>query len=252
MAAALAFIAASGCATDHHYSRATIPAGPSPLGGSRQLVLAVSEDWGSSSAVLQCFARDGSGQPWKAAGGRIPANIGRTGLAWGRGVDGEPPLSGPVKREGDGKAPAGVFELPFAFGYAPKEKAKDVKLPYLPLTSDVVGVDDANSKYYNRLVRISEVPAKDWNSAETMRRDDGLYEWGVLVAHNTSPTLPSAGSCIFLHIWRGEGKPTAGCTAISRQDMIRLATWLEPAARPLLVQLPRQAYQRLATPWRLP
>jgi len=268
IATALTFVAGvAGCAANAR-TKLAASKNASPLGDSRQLVLVLAEDWDATVAVLWCYARPGPGQAWRAVGKQVPVNIGRTGLAWGRGLHGNPASPnasaaaapsadhfdlppGPTKREGDGKAPAGVFELPFAFGYAGSEQAGAIKLPYLALTANVAGVDDVKSKHYNRLVRTDQV-AKDWASAEQMRRDDGLYEWGVFVNHNTSPTLPGAGSCIFLHVWRGQGKPTAGCTAMSRQEMIRLLQWLNPKARPVLVQLPRAAYDRLATRWALP
>ena len=224
----------------------------SPLGNSRQAVLVVSRDWDATGAILQCYDRGGIGQSWEPVGGCVTVNIGRTGLAWGRGLHTGSPLPGPIKREGDGKAPAGVFELPQVFGYAPEDQVPGVKLPYIALASDIVGVDDVKSKYYNQIVNAGLVPLKDWNSAETMRRADGLYEWGVLVNHNTSPTLPGAGSCIFLHVWRGSDSPTAGCTAMSRQEMIRLVTWLDPRAKPLLVQLPHKVSLHLAGIWGLP
>ena len=223
----------------------------SPLGDARQLVLVVSDNWDATSAVLRRYARPGEGQPWQAVGEGVPVSIGRTGLAWGRGLHGNPPLPGPTKREGDGKAPAGVFTLPLAFGYAPKEQAGAVKLPYMQLTAEVMGVDDVKSRRYNQLVRADQV-TKDWDSAETMLRPDGLYEWGVFVNHNVSPAQPGAGSCIFLHIWRGPERSTAGCTAMSRENMILLVQWLDPAAHPVLVHLPRQAYEHMAEPWGLP
>jgi L,D-peptidoglycan transpeptidase YkuD (ErfK/YbiS/YcfS/YnhG family) len=100
-------------------------------------------------------------------------------------------------------------------------------------------------------VRTDQV-TKDWDSAETMLRPDGLYEWGVVEGHNLPPTQPGAGSCLFLHIWRGLGKPTSGCTSMSRQEMVRLARWLDPNEKPVLVQLPMEAYLTLAKPWGLP
>jgi L,D-peptidoglycan transpeptidase YkuD (ErfK/YbiS/YcfS/YnhG family) len=229
-------------------------------------VLVIADGWDATGASLQCYARDSAGGPWQPVGERVPVSLGRAGLAWGRGIGPTPTLPGPVKREGDGKSPAGAFELPFAFGYAPKEEGartgcptrgrdghdtRDVKLPYVPLTPDVVGVDDPKSKYYNQVVSASQA-TKDWDSAETMLREDDLYEWGIFINHNTSPAVPGAGSCIFMHIWRGQDKPTAGCTAMSPDHIQRLARWLDPQARPVLVQLPREACQRLAKPWGLP
>ena len=220
-----------------------------PLRTSRQVVLVVSDNWDAQTAQMQCFDRQAGG-PWQRVGEPVLVSIGRTGLAWGRGLHGEPTLPGPIKQEGDGKAPAGIFELLSAFGYVPQDDQLGINLPYIHLTDDVVGVDDVKSRYYNQIVWLDQVN-KDWDSAETMRRPDGLYQWGVLVGHNVPPKA-GAGSCIFLHIWRGAGMPTAGCTAMSTQDMKRLITWLDPQYRPVLVQLPREEYQKLASTWFLP
>ena len=70
-----------------------------------------------------------------------------------------------------------------------------------------------------------------------MRRDDHVYELGVVVEHNDA-CVPGRGSAIFLHVWREPGAPTAGCTSMARDDLLRLLRWLDPAAEPLLVQLP--------------
>ena len=50
------------------------------------------------------------------SGEAIPAVVGRNGLAWGRGVRTDLPAGEPQKREGDGRAPAGIFKLGPAFG----------------------------------------------------------------------------------------------------------------------------------------
>jgi hypothetical protein len=225
---------------------------------SKQLVLVIAADWDATKGSLQCYTRPELNGPcslWMPVDGPIPVTLGRTGLAWGRGLVAAPPLPGPVKREGDGKSPAGAFELPFAFGYMTKAKAieNEINFPYTVLTATTFGVDDVKSMYYNQIVS-TDVVTKDWDSAETMRRRDGLYEIGVFVNHNTSPAVPGAGSCIFMHVWRGPDKPTAGCTAMDRVDMFILASWLDPPAqaKPVLVQLPRDAYKRLAKPWGLP
>jgi D-alanyl-D-alanine dipeptidase len=124
-------------------------------------------------------------------------------------------------------------------------------MPYLSLTPSVECVDDARSKFYTRVLdRASVVP--DWNSSEQMLRPDGEYRWGVVVDHNTDPVTAGAGSCIFLHIWLGPGVGTTGCTAMSQEQLEGLLARLDPARRPLLVQLPRPEYKKLRRHWKLP
>ncbi len=53
------------------------------------------------------------------------------------------------------------------------------------------------------------------------------------------------GSCIFLHIWEGPGKGTAGCTAMGSLSMEEVLRWLDGEKRPVLVQLPRAEFERL-------
>ncbi len=178
--------------------------------------------------------------------------IGRHGLAWGIGLHGSPPPgAGQVKREGDGRAPAGAFALTSVFGYVPAARACITQIPYQPLTASVEGVDDPDSRYYNRIVDSAGLTKKDWKSAETMLREDGIYRWGVFVAHNPEP-LPGSGSCIFLHIWRGPDVPTSGCTAMPADYIEGLVRWLDQKKQPALVQLPAEEYNRLKAGWRLP
>ncbi len=107
------------------------PAGPDalrvlaradPLSGSRQLVLVVTPDWDSITGRMAVFERDAPGAPWRRVLAPFPVTVGRTGLAFGRGLHGDgPSLPGvPAKREGDGKAPAGAFALTMGFSYDPK------------------------------------------------------------------------------------------------------------------------------------
>lgn len=177
--------------------------------------------------------------------------LGKKGLGLGRGLV-RLNLNGvPIKKEGDDKAPAGIFRLSSAFGYAPARSASWVKLSYLALTKEIEGVDDPRSRYYNKLVDRSRVAKVDWNSAEKMRQNDVLYKWGVAVDHNPA-AIAGAGSCIFLHIWKNSASPTAGCTAMPEKDLVRLIRWLDPVRRPILVQMTRSAYRAIREKYLLP
>ena len=225
------------------------------LSQARQLLIVTTKGWDAVDGELQRYERT-EGQAWRPVGERIPIVVGRSGLAWGRGLHGElgglAKASDPVKKEGDGRSPAGIFRLGSAFGYAPREQAGKVKLPYVQATKTLECVDDPMSDSYNRILDGQRVSAPDWKSSEIMRRDDEQYRWGVVVEHNAPPRQARGGSCIFLHIWQAAGKGTAGCTAMPAAKMEQLLFWLDPQQQPLLVQLPQAELARLREAWRLP
>jgi D-alanyl-D-alanine dipeptidase len=216
-----------------------------------QAVVSLTAEWDSTGAVLQRYARASRRAPWQAVGAPIPAMVGRTGLAWGRGLA-RNGRGGTQKREGDGRAPAGIFALGPAFGYAPPDSAGWIRLPYVHSRASVKCVDDPASRYYNRLVDQDTVPRVDWASHEEMRLPNDVYRFGAWVSHNDAPPLPGAGSCIFLHVWRGAGVPTVGYTAMAEADLRELLAWLDPRAHPVLLQAPRSAYPALARRLGLP
>jgi D-alanyl-D-alanine dipeptidase len=233
----------------------TRAAEPDPFAQSTQMIVVTTSDWKAVDGRLVRYERTTPHELWRTVGEPIPIVVGKNGLGWGIGVIAtDAPrvraASDPVKKEGDGKAPAGVFALGTAFGYAP-QALRGSKMPYLNLTPSTECVDDTSSKYYNRVVDRSAVAA-DWNSSEKMRSVD-LYRWGIVVGHNSMVTpAPGGGSCVFLHIWRGAGQGTAGCTAMPQIELETLLTWLDPMHKPLLIQLPEPEYRRLMHRWKLP
>lgn len=221
------------------------------LDHSRQCIAVFTDNWTSTTGVMHVFERGEAAAVWKERGPGFAVVVGKNGLGQGRGrvrldFDGAPD-----KKEGDDRAPAGIFRLSSAFGYAPTRSAAWVKLPYLALSKPIEGIDDPNSRYYNTLVDRSKVAKIDWRSSEQMRRDDVLYKWGVVVEHNPA-AIPGAGSCIFLHIWKSSSAPTAGCTAMRESDLVRLLRWLDPAQHPILVQVPRAVYRSIRVRYGLP
>jgi L,D-peptidoglycan transpeptidase YkuD (ErfK/YbiS/YcfS/YnhG family) len=219
------------------------------LSRSQQCLVVTATDWESKTGTLRAFERVDNA--WKMHGPEVRVVLGKKGLGWGLGVVAIKNAIGPRKIEGDNKAPAGVFKLGPAFGYAPQRDARWIKLAYVRLKKDTEGVDDSRSRYYNQLVDRSRVARVDWQSSEQMLRADNLYKWGIVVAHN-SAAKPRAGSCIFLHIWKNSAAATAGCTAMPEKNLVDLLRWLDPAARPILVQMPRASYVDVAANLALP
>jgi len=220
-----------------------------------QLLVVVTPNWNAVSGALQRYERSNPHKGWRAVGHPVTVVVGKTGLGWGSGVlatdeQGIRHASDPVKKEGDGKAPAGIFCLSGTFGYSP-QKYPGWKMAYTSLTPSVECVDDIKSRYYNRVVDRESV-SPDWNSSEQMLRKDELYRWGIEVDHNSDPPVAGAGSCIFMHIWRGPGQGTVGCTAMPQEQLETILGWLDPAQVPLLAQMPVAEYKRLEKHWKLP
>ena len=223
-----------------------------PLVSSRQLVLATVDGWDGTLAELRRFERGDDGR-WKQVGAPWQGIIGARGSAWGIGAHGDiPPRGddGPVKKEGDGKSPAGVFSISAAYGYAATPPA-GTRVPYHQVDKDWLCIDDKASRHYNEVLDTSGLES-DWSSHEDMRRNDDLYRWVLDLDHNPHAT-PGAGSCIFLQLWHGpDGGGTAGCTSMPRESMEALLAWLDPAAQPLFVLLPADRAAALRAAWALP
>ena len=125
-----------------------------------------------------------------------------------------------------------------------------MSLPYVQATPELRCVDDPKSRHYNRIVSTADT-AIDWQSAEHMRREDELYAIAIVVEHNTKQTEPGAGSCIFIHVWRGPDSGMTGCTAMPMEVLETFAGWLQPNAA-VLVASPEVNTMRSGVSWRLP
>jgi D-alanyl-D-alanine dipeptidase len=216
---------------------------------ARELIVVRSANWQSSTGTLTRFERDAGSAPWHAVGEAVAINLGRHGMAWGRGLHSSP-ANGPVKRERDGKSPAGVFALSYAFGAAPELPDGSKPFPYLQVKKGVACVEETRSKFYNRIVDASA--DKSWERRSEMLRKDGLFRWGVVVEQNAPDTVAGSGSCVFLHIWRGPKQPTSGCTSLAPDRLEEILRWLQADKHPLLVQLPDPVYEELHESWKLP
>jgi len=219
---------------------------------SRQAIVVKTAGWNASEAVLQAYERESEYSSWVAVGRKIPVVAGRNGMGWGDGLhQAGDAKSGPVKREGDGRAPAGIFRLGSAFGYDRAEMTSWIRIPYKQMTAAHRCVNDVHSIYYNRIVDAGQV-RPDWSSSEEMLRRDNLYHLGIVVDHNVDPVASGRGSCIFLHVWEGPARGTSGCTAMDKEDLELLLLWLLPEAGPVLVQLPEAEYAKIRDVWGLP
>lgn len=223
------------------------PAVKMPYSQSLQAVVVTTDGWPDTKGEARLYERSDTGSKWKAVGKEFNVVVGRSGLGWSKDL--APAGFTEFKKEGDGKSPAGMFPLTFAFG---KPDSVDSKLSYQKLTEFTECVDDVNSSFYNRIAHRLQVGNFDWKSSEKMASITPEYDLGVFVAYNSYPVIKGNGSCIFLHIWKNADTPTSGCTAMARTDLERIVSWLDPKKDPYLIQLPEQTYKDHRRSWNLP
>lgn len=216
---------------------------------TRQVVFVSSNDWQDHIGTLELYEKKAG--HWQAVDEQWPVDLGRNGMAWGKGLISNRGDEQSDKREGDGKAPAGLFNISSSFGYE-SAPPRGSLMPYWQATKQDFFVDDTTSPDYNHHVRLADNdnPGSHWHSFEKMKRDDERYELGLVVDHNTAPTITGRGSAIFMHVWKDPGAGTAGCTSMSEGNMIELLHWLKPSAHPVLMQMPRNAVANYRD-WRL-
>ncbi len=214
-----------------------------------QMIVTTTDSWNSSTGKLQCYDRTRDG--WKPVFARpIPVLLGRNGLAWGRGLRGQGER-GTQKREGDGRAPAGLFKIGKIYTYDAKLPS-GAKYPFRTVSKWDAWVDDPDLPQYNQHVVVDPKRVPEWFEKQKMRHGDFAYRWLIEVRHNADPPKPGCGSAIFFHTRRGPDRKTAGCTTMASADLIRVMQWLREDKRPQYALLPKTEYAKRKKAWRLP
>jgi len=217
---------------------------------TEQCIVGISEGWNSSHVSVSCYEK--SWGKWKRVHGPWTGRLGRTGSVWGLGMN-PVPAGATLKKEGDGRAPAGVFRIGGAWGYEASIR-KHPKLFYRQISSRDLWVEDSTSSSYNRHLILDHEPATAWEKKQQMRQGDYAHSLKLFIGHNAPPKVkPGGGSAIFFHIWRGGGsKPTAGCTTLAEENLRTLIAWINPGKQPVYTLLPKTEYEKYRSSWRLP
>ncbi|MEM6683759.1 MAG: L,D-transpeptidase family protein [Pseudomonadota bacterium] len=130
------------------------------------------------------------------------------------------------KREGDGKTPLGRYRFEFCYYRADRLARPDTHLHLTLLTPAHGWCDAPGDPRYNAPVRL---PYRA--SHEDLMRMDSLYDVVVVLSHNRQRPVPGYGSAIFLHVAEAAPhglKPTLGCLALARNDLLHVVTLLRP------------------------
>ncbi len=138
------------------------------------------------------------------------------------------------KREGDGATPAGRHRL-LSLIVRPDRLRPPAGPPIRALRRNDGWCEDPRHGSYNRPIRLPSSAGH-----ETMWREDNLYDIVGVLDWNVAPRVFGRGSAIFLHLARPAYRPTAGCIALSRRDLLLLLAAAGPHPRFLVAAKPRK------------
>lgn len=144
---------------------------------------------------------------------RVPCKLGRSGRRW-------------LKREGDGATPRGVWPMRRVLARRESSGGLRTGLPLRFMAADDGWCDAPRDRNYNRFVKLP-YPA----SHEELWRKDHLYDVVVILGHNERPRIRGFGSAVFFHLADPDGGPTAGCIAVSAEDMRKVLPLCGPNTR---------------------
>lgn len=119
------------------------------------------------------------------------------------------------QKEGDLKTPLGTWKIGKAYGI---NDNPGTELEYTKITEDMYWCCNLESKNYNKLIYKK---ANDNIYDEHLIEFPIQYEYLLDIGFNKE-VKKGAGSAIFLHCWKDDKTPTAGCIAISRENMIKI------------------------------
>lgn len=149
----------------------------------------------------------------KAGHATIPVALGRSGILTN-------------KREGDGGTPRGTFRLKRLWWRQDRITRPRTFLPVRTIRPSDAWSEDPTDRRYNR-----PVERKPGEPGDRLTREDDLYDLIIEIDHNDRPRVAGRGSAVFIHIARDGFKPTAGCVALRRNDLLRLLEQLGPQTR---------------------
>jgi L,D-transpeptidase catalytic domain len=207
---------------------------PQELGTATQLLLAAPKDMAARAANLVRFERAGAGAPWKRAG-ELPVVLGWAGTRWAWNTAEAKAGLGPIKREGDGATPAGIFPVGAPFGFAPASHPDYMRLK----AGEQFCVSEPQSPSYNSVIEPKPAGLKGEDMGAV-----SLYRRGLFIGYPTNRAA-RGGSCLFIHVWRSPRARTDGCVAASEEDVAALQNWVHPK-QALIAILPEEDAKRLA------
>ena len=141
-----------------------------------------------------------------------------------------------MKREGDGKTPTGKHQI-VGMLYRPDKISRPRKWA-LPIRPRDIWSDDVKDPNYNLMGTSPSLFGH-----EQLFRSDRLYDLILITNWNWPYAVRGRGSAIFIHSWRKNASPTEGCIALSIDNLLKVAKFIDFGSH-LIVPKSLHAHQR--------
>jgi len=125
------------------------------------------------------------------------------------------------KKEGDLASPKGIFKLGMLYYRKDRIKLLNCKIRKKIIKKNMGWCNDSVSKKYNQEIYF---PFK--YRAEKLYRKDNIYDIFINIKYNYRPSVKKKGSAIFLHLTSINYKPTSGCIAIAKKDLLKILPFI--------------------------
>ena len=120
------------------------------------------------------------------------------------------------KKEGDSSTPSGVFSFGSIFYRKDRIPFINSSIKSIPIEKNMFWSDNPKSKYYNKLINFND------KTCEILYKEDKTYDIFLVVNYNTKPILKHKGSAIFIHVAKNNFKPTKGCIALKKKEILKI------------------------------
>ena len=133
------------------------------------------------------------------------------------------------KKEGDNITPKGIYKIIKIYYRDDRIKKISSKFKLIKITKNMGWCDDPKSKKYNQLIKL---PNK--YSHEKLYKKNNTYDLLLVLDYNMKPIVKNKGSAIFIHVAKRNYKPTAGCIALKKKDLLKLTKIIKLSTKILI------------------
>ena len=133
------------------------------------------------------------------------------------------------KKEGDNITPKGIYKIIKIYYRDDRIKKISSKFKLIKITKKMGWCDDPKSKKYNQLIKL---PNK--YSHEKLYKKNNTYDLLLVLDYNMKPIVKNKGSAIFIHVAKRNYKPTAGCIALKKKDLLKLTKIIKLSTKILI------------------